>query len=85
MCTLLAGLAGAVDLYLYPASTTATTSLSASQVGAVLSRHLGLEYHEYLGDDVEANEELGRQEAFVGKGSGNALLVGIYQDDVQGS
>ena len=82
--TLLVGLAGAVDVYLYPTSITAT-SLSASQAGAALSRHLGLEYYEPLGDDVEATEGLDRQEAFVGRGPGHALLVGVYEDDVRGA
>lgn len=83
ICALLSGLAGAVDVYLYPASMI-TPSLSVSQAGAALSRHLGLEHYEPLGDDVDTNDGLGRQEAFVGRGAGNALLVGVYEEDVQG-
>lgn len=83
ICALLSGLAGAANVYLYPASTT-PTGLSVSQAGAALSRHLGLEYHEHLGGDAEMYEGLGKQEAFVGRGPGNALLVGVYDEDVQG-
>ncbi|KAH9920152.1 uncharacterized protein B0H18DRAFT_881328 [Fomitopsis serialis] len=82
VCALLAGLTGAVDVYLHPASTV-VSSRSASQAGAALSRHLGLEYHEALGDDLELTESLGRQEAFVGKGPGSALLVGVNEEDAK--
>ncbi|TFY54291.1 hypothetical protein EVJ58_g8952 [Rhodofomes roseus] len=80
VCAFLAGLTGAVDVYLHPASATAS-SLSALKADAALSRHLGLEYHAALGDDLEMNEALGRQEPFVGKGPGSALLVGVNEED----
>ncbi|KZT71697.1 hypothetical protein DAEQUDRAFT_665382 [Daedalea quercina L-15889] len=80
VCALLVGVTGAVDIYLHPASP-AAPSLSASQASAALSRHLGLEYHEALGDDLETNEGIGRQESFVGKGPGSALLVGVNEED----
>ena len=84
VCALLAGITRAVDVYLHPAST-AVSSLSASQASAALSRHLGLEYQETLGDDFEMNEGLGRPEAFVGRGPGSALLIGVNEEDAAGA
>ena len=70
----------AVDIYLSPSSNLVSSSLSAADASAALSRHLGLERFEPLLDA----SNLGHEEWFVGQGSKNALLITLEESDLQG-
>ncbi|KAF9818108.1 hypothetical protein IEO21_02950 [Rhodonia placenta] len=78
VCLLLTGLSQAVRVYLTP-NPSVPAELSASQAGAVLARHLGLDYYEPL-EDAESYAAVAQQEAFVGRGSGSALLLSIPEE-----
>ncbi|KAI0930019.1 hypothetical protein AcV5_006829 [Taiwanofungus camphoratus] len=84
VCLLLTGFSQAVHIYLHPFPSLSSASLSATQAGVTLSRHLGLEYFESLGDNLDLFDGV-VQEPFVGKGSSRALLLSIgeeYANDV---
>ncbi|OBZ70666.1 Transcription initiation factor IIA large subunit [Grifola frondosa] len=74
---LLAGLSQAVQVYLNP-SPALPPRLSASRGSAALSRHLGLEQFEPLGEDSPLLN--GQQESFVGQGLGSAMLLTISEE-----
>jgi len=66
-------------VYLNP-SPSIGSSLPPKSASAALSRHLGLEYFESLGDDSELHDSF-QQAAFVGQGTGSALLLSIAEED----
>lgn len=80
-CFMLVGLSQAVQVYLSPASAT-PASLSPSSASFALSRHLGLEFFESVGDGVHG--ELLNDQSFVGQGSKSALLLSIDEQDARG-
>ncbi|CCL99659.1 uncharacterized protein FIBRA_01679 [Fibroporia radiculosa] len=75
ICLLLAGVSEAVHVYLYP-QPSVPPLLSISQAGAALACHLGLDYHEILGDD----DTFFHQKAFVGQGPSSSLLLSMSED-----
>lgn len=83
VCLLLTGFSQAVHIYLHPFPSLSSASLSATQAGATLSHHLGLEYFESLGDNLDLFDGV-VQEPFVGKGSSRALLLSIGEEYASG-
>jgi hypothetical protein len=72
----------AIDVYLNPQSPFLRSALSPADASAELSRHLGLEFFESFRDDN--SREVYAEEAFVGRGQSNALLLTIDEEDAQG-
>ncbi|KAF8070447.1 hypothetical protein FPV67DRAFT_1607025 [Lyophyllum atratum] len=73
-------LSRAIDVYLSPPPPLLRSSLSPQHASAALSRHLGLDVFEPLRD---ASSPQYNDESFVGKGSTNALLLTIDEEDAK--
>ncbi|KAF8160713.1 hypothetical protein B0H34DRAFT_697792 [Crassisporium funariophilum] len=75
-----AGFTQAVQVYLSPTPALSRSSLSPEDASAALSRHLGLEAFQPL---LDASDIGHQEEWFVGRGSKNALLVTLEDNDVE--
>ncbi|KAG6911165.1 hypothetical protein DXG01_003905 [Tephrocybe rancida] len=73
-------LSRAIDVYLTPNPPSLPSSLSPTLASAALSRHLGLEVFEPLRDTSNPHYN---EEAFVGKGPQNALLLTLDEVDAE--
>lgn len=71
----------ALNVYLYPQSSSLRPSLSPADATSELSRHLCLEYFEPLPD---TSLEQYVDESFVGRGQSNALLLTMEAEDAEG-
>ena len=81
---LLADVVLGIRIFLNPPTSSLRTpsSLTPTQARAVVSRHLGLEAFDTL-QDVQGAEQLVSGE-FVGKDTGNALLLTLSEDVARG-
>lgn len=74
-------LVSAGNLYFVPPKSYATGLESLQDASAAISRHLGLEMFESVKDDSKA---LQVEEEFVGKSSGDYLLLTLSSRDAEG-
>lgn len=75
-------LARAVNIYLSPSPSSLRSTLSPEEASAALSRHLGLDAFEPLWG---ASDLTHSEEAFVGQGFKNALVVTVEEKDLPGT
>ncbi len=83
---LLVGLSQAVQVYLNPAPSIPSTSLSPELASVTLSHHLGVEFFESLGGDDETElSDFGYEgeQSFVGQGPKNGLLLSLNLGEVE--
>ncbi|PCH36031.1 hypothetical protein WOLCODRAFT_140191 [Wolfiporia cocos MD-104 SS10] len=79
-CLLLASSCYATRVYFHPDVPALPAVVTPRGAGVALSRHLGLDFHEYLEEDSELLYYASQQESFVGFGPGAAVLLSVGED-----
>lgn len=84
-CILLATAAKAIDVYLSPAPLLRSSNLAVDTANLAISHHLGFESAEPLGLNEDIFGDLLTEQAFVGKGQNDGLVLTIDEQDAKGA